>query len=251
MKKIITLATAALVSVPALAAQPSHIARDGRGGYDVMYSYKDKPKNGWYAGAHAAVNLMSWKYKGTGIDTDGSERVGTDSISLKPLFGGAAQVGKHFAHFWRGELEGGFMGQYSKTTDGGDEKLSLPYVMLNGYYDFLNGLYLGAGVGVAFPIDTRSVFRSDIVDFETVTKNFPEDTKTFVSPMAGLMVGYSHKLDDNLTLDLRYRLAGVLGFEHKIEGTITGGKMPGAASFKAKTDYLLDNAISVGLRYEF
>ena len=233
MKKLVSFGVIAMLTSAGFAA-PSHIARNDKGGYDVTYNYKDKEKTGWYAGARAELSFMNWKDKFNIEDESDS-----DKYSFEPMIGGSAFFGKRIEYFWRAEVEAGFLGQHSKNDYGAETKLSLPYAMLNGYYDFTNGLYLGAGVGVAMPISTVSVYTKELVG--------DESTKTSVSPMAGLMLGYSHKLDDNLVLDLRYRLAGIMGMKHNLgvhddEGTY---------NLEVKSDYYLDNSISVGLRYEF
>ena len=62
--------------------------------------------------------------------------------------------------------------------------------------------------------------------------------------MGALMAGWSHHLDYNLVLDLRYRLAMFGGVEH--ERTLNNDY-----KFKNDIGMILDNSISVGLRYEF
>ena len=232
MKRIVSISAIALLTATgAFAAQPSHIARDGKGGYDVLYSYKDKPKTGWYAGARAELSFLNWKYK---FEREGNP-ADSDKHSFEPVFGGSLAFGKKIQYFWRAELEAGFLGYHSQDDEGAKLKLSLPYAMLNGYYDFTNGLYLGAGVGVSVPVATSSVYQGNNVA--------NEDTYTTVSPMAGLMLGFSHKLDDNIVLDLRYRLSGMMGFTQ--DQMVSGDKL------EIKTDFILDNSISIGLRYEF
>ena len=68
---------------------------------------------------------------------------------------------------------------------------------------------------------------------------------TGVSPMGALMFGYTHKLDDNLVLDLRYRFAGTWG--SKQERTYGGAN----DVMTNKIGFIMDNSISLGIRYEF
>ena len=237
MKKIVSFGIIAMLTSAGFAAAPSHITRNSDGGYDVTYDYKDKAKTGWYAGARAELNFMNWEYKFT--DAEGSD---SDKFSFEPLFGGSAFFGKRIEYFWRAELEAGFLGYHSENDNGAEMKLSLPYAMINGYRDFNNGLYLGAGVGAALPISTISQHDN----YTTVD----ETTKTSFSPMAGVMLGYSHKLDDNLVLDLRYRFAGIMGMKNNI--TIYDNFDPtDREKVEVKTNFFMDNSISVGLRYEF
>ena len=68
---------------------------------------------------------------------------------------------------------------------------------------------------------------------------------TFVlAVLAGIMIGYTHELDYNLTFDIRYRLAGLFGGEQ--ERTLLGGE-----AFSNDIGLILDNSISFGIRYDF
>lgn len=242
MKKLVSVFVLAAMTTGASVAAtavPSHIKRDARGGYDVTYSYQDKVKTGWYAVGRAGVSFLNWTNKYSFSDPDLSNE--EDKFSFKPVFDGSLAVGRRFDYFWRGELELGYMGQFSDSGDGLDFDLSAPYLMANGYYDFTNGFYLGAGLGVAFPmthIDGASAYFS-------VTGG--DRDKTGFSPMAGVMAGYTTKLDDNLVLDVRYRLAGLNGSKQKINYENSDG----AFTVESKIGLIWDNSISVGLRYEF
>ncbi len=243
MKKITSVfVLLGLVSGAATAA-PSHIARDGRGGYNVTYDYTDKAKTGWYIGGRAELSFLNWKNKYSsdyiGVDT----QYGDDGYSFEPVFGGAVSAGYRFDYFWRAELEAGYIGQFSDSDAWADFKLSAPYLMANGYYDFTNGLYVGAGAGIAVPtteLDGNIFYNGD-------------RKKTSVSPMLGVMLGYSYKLDHNLVLDLRYRLAGFMGAEQErgIEWREDALSEWQQGYFKNDIDLILDNSVSIGLRYEF
>ena len=101
-------------------------------------------------------------------------------------------------------------------------------------------MYLGAGVGVAMPITTIDVVYADGSD----------RTEYGVAPMAGVMLGYSYELDYNLVLDIRYRLAGMTGVDQRINNLqFTDGS--GMTWFQNDIDFILDNSISIGIRYEF
>lgn len=250
MNKLLTAGVLfGLVVVPAGAASvaaPSHITRDARGGYDVTYSYKDKVKNNWYATARAELNLLNFKNKySTSEGFIGDADYDEDNYSFEPVFGGSLALGYKIDYFWRAELEAGYLGYFSDDDKYVEFTMSQPYLMAAGYYDFTNGLYLGAGAGAAL---SRYEFKSS--DLFT---NFSK-SKTTVSPMLGVMLGWTHKLDDNLVLDLRYRLAGMTGAKLSGMHFQTEDKKTGAVEdhmFKSKTDYVLDNSISLGIRYEF
>ncbi len=244
MKKLVSVSVLmGLFVVPSFAAvrtaQPSHISRDGRGGYDVTYNYKDKAKTGWYITGRAELSLLNFKNEysvseGFSADESHSE----DKYSFEPVFGGSIAAGKKINYFWRAELEGGYLGYFSDEDAVAKFSLSIPYVMLNGYYDFTNGLYVGAGVGAAL---SNYKISGDYF-------NGYDKTKTALSPMAGLMLGWTHQLDENLVLDLRYRLAGMTGAELKLGFQDTDDNVYG---FKSKTGMILDNSVSFGIRYEF
>lgn len=240
MKKLVSMfVIGAMAAGGASAATPvpSHISRDSRGGYNVTYDYKDKVKTGWYVGARAELSFLNWKNKYSSDMPGANEAFNSDKYSFEPVFGGALSVGYHFDYFWRGELEGGYLGRFSDTDNGFDFKLSVPYLMANGYYDFTNGLYVGAGLGVAMPTTTL-----DWANFESGDRE-----KNGFSPMAGVMLGWSTQLDDNLVFDLRYRLAGFNGTK-QTRSFPDGNTM---YSLQNKIGLILDNSISFGLRYEF
>ena len=243
MKKLLSIIAALTIVTPTFAAtkaaRPSYLTRNKNGSYDVTYSYTDKAKSGWYGAVRAELNFLNWKnkYSTTGDPADlGSDH---DDYSFEPVFGVNISFGKHINYFWRGEIEAGYVTKFIDKDSGAEFSLSLPYVMANGYYDFTNGLYLGAGLGVAFPITAiDAAYFIDSGNRQHIG----------VSPMGSIMAGFSHKLDDNLVLDLRYRLAGTSGSTQERK-YLDGSSIK--QTFQNKIGLILDNAISVGVRYEF
>lgn len=237
MKKIVSLAVMAALTTTVADAAPSYIKRDARGGYDVTYDYTDKAKNGWYVGGHVALNLMNWE---NDYSTDAPDKdVLTDDSYTELMFGGDIFVGKTFKYFWRAELEGGLLGQFEDEGNGTTFKMTIPYLMANGYYDFANGFYVGAGLGVAMP-------KTELQGVYFVGGNSTERT---VSPMLGIMLGYTYELDYNLSLDLRYRLAGLMGNE--IDRTFRFIEDDEIYAIGNDIGLILDNSISLGIRYNF
>ena len=239
MKKLVSIVALCAIVTPAFsatkAARPSYLTRNSKGGYDVTYSYMDKQKSGWYASLRAELAFLNWKNK---YSTDAPQSVADDhdNYSFEPLFAFDGAFGKRLDYFWRVEVEGGYITKFTDEDLGYKFTLDVPYVMANGYYDFINGLYVGAGLGVAFPTTTL-----DSVMFTDAGNR----SKTGVSPMAGLMLGWTHKLDDNIVLDLRYRLAGLMGTKQRRDA-------PAPLNyFENKIGLILDNSVSIGLRYEF
>ena len=243
MKKLVSLAVLLAFATPAVAA-PSYLTRTSDGGYRVTYDYTDKAKTGWYVGGRADLNFWNWKNKYS-VD-DAMVDLGivngdysSDKYSFEPAFGGSIFGGKRFSYFWRAELEAGYLGYFEDKDAAAEFSMQIPYVMLNGYYDFTNGLYLGAGVGVAVPITTVDMVWADGAD----------RTEYGVAPMAGIMLGYSYDLDYNLVLDFRYRLSAMTGLDQRIDNIYDNHG--GVHWFQNDIDFILDNSISIGIRYEF
>lgn len=65
------------------------------------------------------------------------------------------------------------------------------------------------------------------------------------------MLGYTQELDDNLVLDIRYRLAGFTGTKHKRNFEYGAAAVYYGGYLENKIGLILDNSISVGIRYEF
>lgn len=244
MKKLVSLSVLmGLVVSPAFAAvrnaTPSHITKDGRGGYDVTYNYKDKEKTGWYVTGRAELSFLNFKNKYSSSDNfAANENYDDDKYSFESVFGGSLAAGKKINYFWRAEVEGGYLGYFEDEDEVAKFSISMPYLMLTGYYDFTNGLYVGAGVGA-----TLATYKLSGDYFLGYDKE-----KTTFSPMAGLMFGWTHKLDENLVVDLRYRLVGMTGTDLKLHFQ---DKDDQTYWFKSKTGMILDNSVSLGIRYEF
>lgn len=237
MKKTVTLfgmVMGIMVAGSAVAA-PSYLVRDDMGGYRVTYDYYDSPKTGWYIGGNAGLALWNWKNKyALDADLNANSDFGSDSYSMESVFTGGVQFGRRIKYFWRAEIEAGWRGQFTDKDPDAEFTMNIPYTMINGYYDFNNGLYLGAGAGVAFPTTTWDgrFFDGD------------KRSKSSAAAIAGLYLGWSHKLDNHLVLDLRYRLSGMTGFKHRVDLTDNHW-------FENKIDSLMDNSFTLGVRYEF
>ncbi|MBR5153868.1 MAG: hypothetical protein IKW57_03695 [Alphaproteobacteria bacterium] len=238
MKKIISLAVLAAVTATAVNAAPSHLVRNSNGGYTVNYDYYDKEKTGWYIGGRASLSLLNWKNEYETAAPNGFML--EDESYTEVVFGANMFAGRRLNYFWRAEVEGGLIGQHEHDDVGTTFKITIPYVVANAYYDFANGFYAGAGLGVALP--TVKWYGADFVG--------GEDKESSVSPMGALMFGYAHKLDYNLWLDLRYRLSMLSGPEHKRSFQYVEPPYD-EYDISNKVGLILDNSISVGLRYEF
>lgn len=232
-----TIALALIGLTAAANAAPSYLVRDGWGGYNVTYDYTDKPKNDWYMAIRAELSLMNWTNEYNSNNPDYLTFSAEDDYSFEPVFGGSLAIGTKFGSHWRGDIEIGYLGEFTDKDNDAEFTFAVPYAMVNAMYDFIpSGIYLGAGLGVAVPMIT--------VDHPDFVPGGRE--KTGVSPMAGLMVGWSRKLDDNFILDVRYRLAGFYGT--KLTRDVDDGQ---GTWYETKIGLVLDNSLSVGIRYEF
>ena len=239
MKKVLSLIVLAGLTTPVVAA-PSYLTRTGDGGYRVTYDYTDKAKTGWYVGGRAELGFWNWENKYS-VDSDltgTNENFNADKYSFEPVFGGSIFGGRRFSYFWRAELEAGYLGYFEDADAVAKFTMQVPYLMANLYYDFTNGLYIGAGVGAAMPITTIDMGYSDGGDRREYG----------VAAMGGLMLGWSYELDYNLVLDLRYRFAMMSGIDQRIG---MSDDSDAAHWFQNDIDFLMDNSISIGIRYEF
>lgn len=203
----------------------------------------DDDKNA-YVGARLDLNLLNFKtkYSATPATAIVDPNADSDSYKFEPVFGGNIFVGRNFSRAWRGDLEFGYMSKFTDSDEGITLSLSTLYLLGNVYYNFDGGIYLGAGVGAAFPN-----VKMDWTYFES-----GNSSTTNTSFMGAAMLGYSHRLSDNVVLDLRYRLAAFDGPEIKrnVEGYQVVGYDP-LETLKTDIKTVWDNSFSIGIRYEF
>lgn len=239
MKKLVSLAVLAAMTATAANAAPSYLERNRDGSYNVTYDYTDRAEAGWwYLGGRFDLNLMSWENE---YDTDAPNSHLLENESYTEMvFGGNVFAGYKFDYFWRAEVEAGMMGQHEHDDFGTTFKLTIPYVIANAYYDFVNGFYVGAGLGISLP--TVKWYGAEFVG--------GKDEERGISPMGALMAGYAFKLDYNLWLDLRYRLSMMVGPEHERSFRYID---PPYDEYDITNDVgiIWDNSVSVGLRYDF
>ncbi len=234
----------------AIAASPSYVYPDsyGYGGYPapspVVYgvpsasaatnnSPRPHTHDGMYLVARAELSFLNWENK-YDLGPDVPQLI-SDKYSFKPVFGGDVAFGTHFGNTaWRGEIEAGYVGFFKDNDYKSEFSLSVFDVMANAYYDFASGVYLGVGAGAG--IVTTKISGTDFE--KTYSKNA-------VVPMGGLMLGWTHRMDEKLVLDLRYRLAGIMGTKQR------ANLKDSTYALENKIDFILDNSLSIGLRYEF
>jgi len=196
----------------------------------------------WYVGGRVALHLPSWKnkYKITPASAIADPSADHDDYTFEPVFGGNIFAGYRFTPNWRGDVEFGYMTQFSDSDNEFTFKLQTPYLTANAYYDFESGIYLGAGVGMAFPRGT--------LDNKWFAPGDASETK--LSFMGALMAGYSYNLSNSVALDFRYRLAGFTGPEWT-RNFLPGNDYDDAQALETKVGFIIDNSLSLGLRYEF
>ncbi len=220
---------------------PTVASASSRGQYSIIKKYdgetsinydgtRYKPKL-WYVSAHADLSFLSWKNEYTATVN------GTDKFNWKPVYGVDIAFGRKLNHFWRTDLELGYMGQYSEseteqydTLEHTTFDLRAFYTTLNMYYDFDSGVYFGLGAGAAF---VNAALNYSLAT-DAVSKNN-------VSPMGAAMLGLSYELDEHLNLDLRYRFAAFSGSTLNMNDW----------NFKMKIGLITDNSFSVGVRCAF
>ena len=247
MKKIISFAVLAGLSVSAYAAPmyPTYVSSnsyvDANYSGDSLYRYADREKTNWYATIRAELALLNWTNTYSMQETAPTDAgFGGDKYSLEPVFGGNLAVGHKFTDAWRAELEAGYIGYFSDTDPISHFTMQIPYLMVNGFYDFQNGFYLGAGFGVSLVI----------TEIYTLMSTPENRYNTGASPMGAVMLGYALELGNDFVLDVRYRLSGMMGDQHRFYPTEL---FDGSATFWVQNEigFILDNSLSVGLRYEF
>ncbi len=202
--------------------------------YDKVTSinYRELPEPKiWYLDVRGDLSFLSWKNKYT-YNMESS----SDDFNFKSVFGADIAIGCKLNDFARADLELGYIGNYSEQeteyiteyiTEKTDFDLSTFYTTLNGYYDFPSGLYVGVGAGLAM-VET-SLNHSALVKV----------SKTNISPMGAVMLGWTHSLNEVLDLNIRYRFAAFSGSTLDDIGV------------KTKIGLITDNTVSVGLYYEF
>lgn len=197
----------------------------------------------WYVGINAMMNLWSWENE-YGSDKPGVVLLSnSDDYSFEPVFGGALVVGTYFQSGLRGDIELGMSSEFSDADDFATYKLSVPYLMANVYYDFESGMYLGGGLGVARPEVTLS--GASFIGGGS--------KETSISPKVGFGVGYATEIADNVFIDFRYRLSLMKGTDiiRSFEWEATPGSGLGQYVLQVENDLILENALSVGIRFNF
>ena len=243
-------------ATPRTAAAPRTATRNEADNYSTRDTRRSESRsntrrntsswNGAYVGARVGVDLLHWKNKysaepETAIDDADADH---DNYSFEPVFGGGVFAGLHLNPAWRADLEIAYLGKFSDSDNGFTFKLSSQHVTLNAYYDFINGFYLGAGLGVAF---TKGE-----LDWDWFVANSRTELKT--SFVGAVMFGWSRYLNERIVLDLRGRVSG-FGGPKWTRGVMQPEYQSASGSdlseIGVKTGFIRDTALTVGVRFEF
>lgn len=234
MKKLATFGLLSIMATSMANAAPVAMPNNGGDGFKF---------NNMYMGGRVALNMLSWTneydYGGDPLALAASSK---DEFSFETIFGGNIYAGAEFNAFditFRGEIEGGMLGQFTDKGQGFEFKMTVPYLIANAYYDFTDGWlrdgwYAGAGLGIALPkTELDNAFFAD-----------GDRSERGISPMFALMFGWSYDLNEQFALDLRYRLATFMGTEHK--RMFTDGYM-----MTNDIGWIWENSFALGIRYKF
>ncbi|MCQ2599649.1 MAG: porin family protein [Alphaproteobacteria bacterium] len=254
------------VDVDNLSSALDMVARDhGREivlGYDdewVLWKYSDQPDSafrrlvrkgtrgaatphthpGWYMTGRVELSFLNWDNKySTDDGWDPNKEFAQDSYSFEPVMGGSLSIGYMFRNAYRAELEAGYIGAFEDSDATTRFEMQGTYMMANGLYDIKNtGFYVGAGLGV-----------SSLITKWSGVYNVDSKRDYNFGLIGALMAGYTHQLDEKMYLDLRYRISGMTGGTQKFNFQDTLNNMH---EMQNKMNFVLDNSISLGIRYEF
>lgn len=235
MKKLLLLFVVCMIPGFVYGAGGGAYKKDLYGDLNVRPRYSS---GDMYMGIRGSLSFLNWqnKYKD---ETD--VQLDSEGFDFKSVVGLDMVVGYQSIEKWRTDLEFGYVGKYSEgeteyfeSYDTEKTKFGLEtfYLTANGYYDMSNGLYAGIGAGMAFV--------KIAIDSNVVAGN----SKTNTSPMGAVMFGWSRKLDEKVTFDLRYRFAVFHGGKLNID--------TGAGTYiKTEIGFIKDNSLSAGIRYSF
>lgn len=197
-----------------------------------------------YVSGRVFLNMMSWEdeyatnYIGSRIEFN------KDTYSLEKLYGGSVALGMRFDSGWRGELEVGMNSKFTDKEEYATYTMSVPFAMLNVYYDFDSGFYLGAGLGAAKPKTTMELrLPYGTTDME----------KSVISPRLGGALGFLLEINENAAIDLGGRASAFKGtnmpgeylWDEYEDGNLT------QYNLRVEAGWITEYSISVGLRYQF
>ncbi len=215
---------------------------------DQPLNQAEKTDNSWqdvgmYVAANLGANMWSWKntYESNyaGVDLSQSQ----DKYSFENVWGASLALGMGFDENLRGDIELGITSKFEDSDDIAEYTLQSQYIMANVYRDFESGFYLGVGLGAA---KVTAGLGGALFDSK-------KQEESITSIKVGLSAGYATKIADNMFVDFRYRLSGLKSAEisnssflwDDVEGDYV------SYSLRIKSDLLVENALSVGLRFYF
>ncbi|MDR0803588.1 MAG: hypothetical protein LBO08_00655 [Rickettsiales bacterium] len=197
---------------------------------------------GWYVAANFGANFLT--FKNNYSSNQPGSATGSDSYSFQSVYGGGAAFGKRFDESWRGEISGGYLGEFTDSGQGWDFALNTPYVLVSAIYDtpqeYWGGLYFGFGAGIALPTATMKT---------NVYETYSQDHKMAISPMGAISFGWEKSLSQSVMLGVGYKLSVFNGPTHDIEWSVDSTSVHIVST--NDIGMVLNNAFEAGLRYSF
>ncbi len=236
---------AVVISAPVYVQNPAPVDAVPPAMYPRDY-YKRPFQRDWYGALKYVHTFASFKSKHylDGVYCPGGQYC-VDKYSFESMMGFTASVGRWYTKHWRIELEGGYTGEHSDAADDIEFAISAPYLTFNALYNTpeqrWGGFYVGPGLGIAFPM-TRITGPSTFLT--------GQETKRQFSPIAALHFGYQLPLGDRFALDIGYKFSTFMGTNHTRQ--VEDAYDPSTTyDFTRKTGWVMNNSVSIGLRYYF
>lgn len=198
-----------------------------------------------YVALRVALNMWSWR-NDYSSDYGGTDLLFSEDVyAFEPIFSGAFAAGTTLGNNVRTELEFGLTSKFEDKDEAATYTLTAPFLMVNVYRDFESGFYIGGGFGFARPTVS--------IDGLLFANSGSSTEKSNITFRASGTVGYGVQLNKSLFLDMQYRLSGFRSpeitrsflWQQYLNGPYEEFML------KIKGGLLMENSISLGLRFKF
>lgn len=212
--------------------------------YNFQRVQKSQPNEvgDWYVAANFMMNLWSWENDYRSDYTGSDLLFSKDTYSFESVTGFSFAFGKKFESGLRGDIEFGMSSTFTDADDVAQFSMNIMHLTANIYHDFESGIYLGAGIGVAKPT----------VKIEGLLFGGNSGENSAISPKVGAALGYAKQVADNTFIDVRYRLSVMKGID--LSQPFMWDQYTGEYEqhiLQIEAGLILENSVSVGLRYSF
>ena len=245
MKRILgLLALVGILTFPAMALAGEQIGVYVAPKFITGWTVMDNMKTQFEEDGDSPVNMnIGDKTKGT---VGGGLAIGYD---FNRQFQVPVRAELEYAAF--SEVKGSKSGNFGTNGSwSAKQKLQVQTLFLNAYYDFHNSTsftpYIGAGIGMAF-LNTKGSFMGDDGVDPRVSESTGSKTVTNFAWNVGAGVGYD--INENFTIDLGYRFAGLGEAKTKWSTVSDGVDTENWARAKAEDIYM--HQIMLALRVTF